>query len=91
MPATCGFDTPTRTPACATCGPVDLIYATRGPGDLGPVDKRDPFCRPLHRLLAPPERSSLGAHRPGHLDERGPIRQPRRHLSLSRSGHACGP
>jgi hypothetical protein len=44
--ATRGFDAPARTFSCATRGLVDPACATRGPGDSGPVDERDPLHGP---------------------------------------------
>jgi hypothetical protein len=87
--ATCGLDAPARMSVCATRGPVDPACATRDPADptratrgptdpddLGPLDERDPFCRPRHRLPPPWERSSLGAHGPEPFDERGTLHRP---------------
>jgi hypothetical protein len=62
-------------PTCATRGPVDPTCATRGPVDPGSL-------RQPHARLPPPRpRHYLGAPRLGPVDERDPLRRPRRRLS----------
>jgi hypothetical protein len=56
VPATCGFDTPTRTPARVTRGPVDPACAARGHVDptratRGPIHQLDVKNAFLHGTL----------------------------------------
>jgi hypothetical protein len=101
VPTSCSSDARTRTPACATRGPVDPACATRGPvdpacasyspNDFVLLNERDSLRRPRHCLPPSRERSSLGAHGPRPLDGRGPILRPCRRPSSSRAGYAHGP